>query len=406
MKLSKKLFGTLAALIITFSGSAQEDTISVMYYNLLKFPNINSSRITYLETVVQYMKPDIFVVCELTSGTGATSILNNALNTGSVNYYAAANYVDGPDTENMLYYNTNKLGFIEQNEISTSLRDINEYVLYYKDPGLTAASDTAYLYVYGAHLKAGNNQSDEVERAGITATLKSYLVTRDNPENTIVGGDMNIYYSTEQAYVNLTATNQANLYDPIGTGSYHNNPSYAIHFTQSTRTTSFDGGATGGMDDRFDMMMFSDDVVNGANGVRFIPSSYRAVGQDGLRWNSSLISPVNNSEPANIINALYYMSDHLPIYMELEVGGDLSLEEKHEQEVNVYPNPASSLVKVNSNYQIEFVSIVDGLGKEVVSIHGMNSSTLTLNTADLSPGVYHVLVESENAVSIEMLIIE
>src|SRR5690606_29751738 len=105
---------------------------------------INSGRITNLQTILQHTQPDILLVCELTSASGSNTILANALNTNGINHYNKANYVDGPDTDRMLYFDSTKFGYITQNEIATSVRDINEFVLYYKDPGLTAGSDTIY----------------------------------------------------------------------------------------------------------------------------------------------------------------------------------------------------------------------------------------------------------------------
>lgn len=403
----KKILLTLCLFSSSLGFSQGDDTISIMYYNLLKFPDINSARIAYLETVTHHVLPDILVVCELTSGSGSNSILNNALNTQGINYYQGATWVDGPDTENMLYYNSNKLGFISQSIIPTSLRDINEYILYYKEPGMSAATDTTYLYIYGLHLKAGNSGSDATQRDGQATTLKSYLNTRTYAENTMVGGDFNIYTSTEGAYGKMTASNQANLYDPIGPGNYHNNSLYVEHFTQSTRTDQFDGGSTGGMDDRFDMILFSDDMLDGQKGARFIPSSYRAIGQDGIsgRWNSSLISPTNNSEPSNVINALYYMSDHLPVYMEFEVGGDLSVDKLSniDSYIHVFPNPADDQVNIHMTQgQVEQYELIDMQGRLVAS--GTKSSAV--NTAGFQSGVYILYIQSTIGQTTRKVIIE
>lgn len=393
MSLKKKLL--LLTILIGSFGNAQE-TVSIMYYNLLKFPNTNSSRITYLKTIVQHVLPDIFVVNELTSSTGSNNILNNALNQNGITYYNAAQYISGPDDNNMLYYNSNKFGLVSQDVIETSLRDINEYVLYYKDPNLTASSDTVYFYIYGAHLKAGNDQSDANQRAAETATLKSHLLTRDNPENTIVGGDFNIYYSSESAYYNLVSSTQANLYDVLGSGAWHNNSAYSSIFTQSTRTTSFDGGATGGMDDRFDFILFSDDLINAENGAQYVNGSYNAIGQDGNRWNGSLVSPTNNSEPTEIINALYYMSDHLPVYMEMLVGGNVGVEEYAlNQLVDVYPNPTDGETTVASfEAEIESYTITDQLGREVYKLTEVNALQSAIPQGTLASGTYLVKINT------------
>lgn len=393
----KAVFTT--AFLLLFSGAFAQETISIMYYNLLKFPNVNSARISYLEEIVQHIQPDIFVVNELTSGSGANTILNSAMNTGPITY-AAATYVNGPDDENMLYYNTAKLGLVDENVISTSLRDINEYVLYYKNPLLTAQSDTAYLYIYGLHLKAGNNQSDETQRAAETSTLRSYLNTRSNPENTIVGGDFNIYYSSETAYNNLTGATMANLYDVIGSGSYHNNNMFATHFTQSTRTTSFDGGSTGGMDDRFDMILFSDDMLNGDNGVKYVNGTYRAVGQDGLRWNQSLISPTNSSEPANIINALYYMSDHIPVYMEMEVGGSLGIEESIDNQFTIYPNPVRDELAIESTApDYNSIQILDLQGRIIFEVENSSGKLKKIDLSTFDSGTYIVQIATSEGIA-------
>lgn len=396
-------------LIFSLAGFGQgEETISIMYYNILNFPDINSSRISYLTTIAQHVQPDILVVSELTSLSGSNSILNDALNVGAINYYSAAMYVDSPDDERMLYYNSQKLGLVSQNVIPTSLRDINEYVLYYKDPGLTASSDTVYLYMYACHLKAGNTTSDAADRASETSILKSYLNSRPNAENTIVGGDMNIYGSTEGAYINMTGTTQANLYDPIGAGNYHSNPAFAMHFTQSTRIDPIDGGSTGGMDDRFDMMWFSDDVLYGDNAAKFINGSYSAIGQDGLRLNQSLLNPANTSEPANVMNALYYMSDHLPIYMEIEVGGTLGLSNGliDNFDVSIYPIPVEEVLTVETGKaNAEKVCINDMFGRTVIT-QSVSGSSFNVFTGDLNEGTYFLTIETDRGTITKKVIVQ
>lgn len=389
-----------AIFFIAGSFSIAQETISVMYYNVLNYPETNSARITYLTTILQYVKPDILVVNEITSVSGSNTLLNSALNTGGITYYQAAAYVDGPDDENMLYYNSDKLGLIDQNEISTTLRDINEYILYYKNPNLTVASDTAYFYVYGAHLKAGTTASDENDRGAETVALKTYLANRSNPENTIVGGDMNIYGASESAYINLTGSSNMNLYDVVGAGEYHNNASYANHFTQSTRIDAFDGGSTGGMDDRFDFILFSDDVLSGQNGVKYKTSSYKAIGQDGLRWNQSLISPTNNSLPSNVINALYFMSDHIPVYLELEAGGEIGVEEINQDEnveVALFPNPASNSINLEiSKARGESYDIIDLQGRIMQSGELANENFNNIDLINFESGTYFIIVKTDS----------
>ena len=397
MRIIRTILFVIMTVQVNFSFS--QDTIKVMWYNILNYPEINSARINYLQTILQHVKPDIFVVCEITSVSGASTILNSALNVGTTSY-AMVNYTDGPDDENMLFYNTEKLGFIDQNEIPASPRQLNEYILYYKNPNLTAASDTAYLYLYACHLKASSDSQSAAERAAATATLRSYLSTRTNAENTIVGGDMNIYGSGEAAYINLTSETQANLYDPVTmpvpTPDWNDYANRMYH-TQSTRTVQIDGGSDGGLDDRFDMMLFSDDIRYGTNGIQFITNSYKAVGQDGNRYNGAINSPSNTSVPANVVNALYYMSDHLPVYMDLKVGGEVGIEEQTwlEDHVMVYPNPIEDVMYVDTEGLGEVeVELVDMSGRVMVSLSSFESWS-RIDVSSFAEGSYLLRVTSK-----------
>jgi hypothetical protein len=404
MKLKSLLLGAL--LVLSIQGAQAQDTIKFMTYNILNYPDVNTARIAYLKTIVQHIKPDVFLVNEITQPVGATNIISQALNQNGITYYAQSQYVQSPDDENMLFYNTQKLGLVQQNTISTSLRDFNEYILYYKEPGMTALSDTVYFYVYAAHLKAGNTASDIAQRGSETAVLKSYLSTRSNAENTVVAGDMNIYNNSEAAYINFTGTTQANLYDVVGSGIWHSNSFYKMHFTQSTRIVAIDGGATGGMDDRFDMILFSDDMQTGTNGAKYVPGTYRAVGQDGLRLNSSLIDPVNNSEPTNVINALYYMSDHLPVYMEVAVGGNLGVDQVKMSPLKVYPVPASDLLYVKIDAAVKSMHLIDLSGRRLTLSPETSGNVMKIDVSIVAAGTYMLQVETSTGSYTERIIIE
>jgi len=317
MKLSLLFFIVLIGINVH---SQERDTLKVMSYNLLKFPVISPERIDTLKKILSYVRPDIFMVCELTSGAGGNDILFNALNEDGVSSYDMSDYVSGPDTQNQLYFNSDKLRLAEQNEISTVLRDINEYVLYYNNIDIATTLDTTFFYIYVCHLKASMGFEDQ-RNTEITA-LKNYLDTRPSAENIIIGGDFNFYGSdTEPAWNTLLTGGDVIIKDPITLpGHWHADAGFAYVHTQSTRTVSINSGAFGGMDDRFDFIFVGEDLKNYSNDAIYIDDSYRAIGQDGLHYNNALIdSPVNISEPSDIISALYHMSDHLPVYLEIEV---------------------------------------------------------------------------------------
>jgi hypothetical protein len=179
-----------------------------------------------------------------------------------------------------------------------------------------------------------------------------------------------------------------------------------MHFTQSTRTVAIDGGSTGGMDDRFDMILFSDDMQTGSKGAKYISGSYRAVGQDGLRLNSSLLDPVNNSEPTNVINALYYMSDHLPVYMEVAVGGNVGVDEEVINSLKVYPVPANDVLYVKVDTAVKSIDLVDLSGRIFTLYPEISGDVMKIDVSAFAAGSYMLHVETSTGSYTERIIFE
>jgi len=296
---------------------AQYDTLRVMTYNTLDFPMSSAGREVHFSTVNQYVKADVILVNELSNATGANLLLN-ALNDNGITYYNKANFVYGSNLNNLLYYNSEKLGYHSQYEISTAVRDINEYVLYYKSDDLASTNDTIFFYFYVAHLKASEGYEDD--RLAEVNLFLARLNSISNAENVFFCGDMNVYTSSEPAYQAVINNTPYSFNDPLTAGSWHNNSSYSLIHTQSTRLVDFGGGSIGGMDDRFDFILFTNDVVNNSNKVAYIPGTCEAFGNDGNHFNDALIdAPINPNIPASVTNALYYMSDHIPVIADFRV---------------------------------------------------------------------------------------
>jgi hypothetical protein len=327
-----KLF-TIIALLAAL-GSQAQDTLKVMSYNLLNYPTARTiqEKNGYLTTIFGYAQPDILGVVELGNNVSyAESILNVVLNqNGTINKYARAAYscTAGSSICNMLYYNAEKLGLAHQYVIPfPTLREMNHYVLYYKSPDLALTHDTIFFNVIAVHLKASDSSADAAKRNEMTTLIMQHLNT--NPYgsgNVVVLGDFNMYRSTEAGYqtlTNYTANPSISFFDPLHflPSTWTNNATIAPYCTQATRLVDiFDGGSTGGMDDRFDMILFSPSLVNNTQSVDFIEGTYTAVGQDGLHFNNSLLaSPTNTTVPSNVLDALYYNSDHLPVTAKVAV---------------------------------------------------------------------------------------
>ncbi|HQN16405.1 MAG TPA: T9SS type A sorting domain-containing protein, partial [Bacteroidales bacterium] len=149
-----------------------------------------------------------------------------------------------------------------------------------------------------------------------------YLNTLNKKANYLLMGDFNTRTADEQCFQNFINHPNVNIrfYDPKNMiGNWNNNQSYSSVHTQSTHTTSDGCFSTGGMDDRFDFILQSEFIKNGTDHIRYVNGSYQAFGNDGNHRNDAINYGTNNSAPSEIIDALYDMSDHLPVVMNLYV---------------------------------------------------------------------------------------
>ena len=318
----KVLFILVFAVSYSYS---QTDTMTLVSYNLLNFPEgrddcgsntVVQNREDTLRKIMSYTKPDVFVACEIQNQSAISLILNSSLNFSGAPTYAAADYTSDGSLNNMLFYNSDKLTLQSQGEIDASPREIDHYLLYFNDPDLGVYFDTTFVHVYMSHLKAGNSSSNEQIRAGQTQAVMNYISTQPLDHNHFFCGDLNVYSSSESGYQNLINGPFA-LEDPISaSGNWNNNGSFDYLHTQSTRTSlNYDCGSKGGLDDRFDQILVSSNVMSGSDSLRYLVSSYDAVGNDGNHFNGNLLQGTNSQYPDSIVSALYHMSDHLPVLL-------------------------------------------------------------------------------------------
>ncbi|MFB6306288.1 MAG: hypothetical protein ABEH43_04760, partial [Flavobacteriales bacterium] len=232
------------------------------------------------------------------------------------------NQSSGDSLSSMFFYNSNKLKLKSQTEITTDLRDVNVYHMYANDPNLASHNDTIFINYYAAHLKAGSDASDKDQRKLEVDSIRKYVDSLPSDINHILGGDFNFKTSSEKGYQALISGGVDPFIDPIDRpGDWNANSSFSDIHTQSTRkSTDIECGATGGLDDRFDLIHTTDNIMNGTDSVEYIDSTYRTPGNDDQHFDESIISsPQNTSAPDSVIDALYYMSDHLPVVMDVSV---------------------------------------------------------------------------------------
>ncbi len=185
----------------------------------------------------------------------------------------------------------------------------------------------------------------------------------------IIGGDFNFYYHTEPACQEILYGQGLDLIDPINEmGNWHNNSSYNNVHTQSTRsaTGGYAGGAYGGMDDRFDIIFTSNDVMDGSSGIEYISNTYIADGQDGSYFNQSINNNNNSQVPQDIARALFYMSDHLPVSLMFSINAPLSILNSNNHNTNLkFLNSSKILVLDFKRVEKSKIIIYDLTGKIV-----------------------------------------
>jgi len=360
--------------------NAQTDTLTVMQYNLLNYNNYTSyctssnnnvsNKDAYIKTIIDYVLPDIFAVCEMNQlMTSVDRLLNNALNANGRTNYAKGNRTNlsNSDLINMVYYNTDKLIYHSYTAYPTDIRDINVYTFYYKDPLLSVTHDTAWITCIVMHLKAGSTTSNANERLAEVSILMNQLNALNKQGNYLVMGDFNTYSSNEECYQLLVNHDNPNIrfYDPISKpGNWNNNCSFAPYHTQSTHSSSNGCAASGGIDDRFDHIMTSLDIISGSKNVKYINNSYFALGNDGNHCNDSINQGTNNSVPPAVLNALYGNSDHLPVILKLQIEtatgideGNLKIPFDFYVLSNANENSGILVSTVNNKYNIDVFNV-------------------------------------------------
>ena len=185
-------------LLVIASYSNAQDTLSIMSYNLLNYSSVDGNKGRYIDlrNIIKNSNPDIMLVCEISSSGAPKYLLDSAFNKAGVGTYTRATFYDGTDTDNMLFYKTNKLKLKSQKQITTVLRDISQYLVY----KVVAPNDTAFLYLHMSHLKANSMPSDEAQRQVEVSSFCSDISSIPQTANIIFAGDMNLKSSTEAAY--------------------------------------------------------------------------------------------------------------------------------------------------------------------------------------------------------------
>lgn len=398
-----------------------QNSVKVMHYNLMQFGNNFSdcnqmtnnvnSKLSYLTTIVNYVKPDIFTCNELKSDYYAQMILDKSLNVNGETKYKRAVFRSNSDIANTLFYNSDVIGLKKQDIITTKPRFTDVITLYYKSADLGVTEDTVFINCFITHLKAGSYDSNIQERKSATEQIMFYRKYRIS-ENSLMMGDMNIYGASEPAFQNFTnfIPSDVNFNDPVNQeGEWNNNSNYKHYHTQSTHTGG-DCFSSGGMDDRFDFILVSNDLLT-TNSLQYKAGSYQAIGQDGSFFNKSLLSS-SSSIPDDVKNALYNNSDHLPVSLELSIYPPkltaTAIDKIASKDIDVIQSTGVLTVFSGNEIINANVSIIDSNGRTVIVQNSVNVNTngTTINVGKLNTGVFVLLIKNKNKLYSKKIIIK
>ncbi len=359
MAIKSNLYCTAATAVLLslLCMSTALSQLRVTNWNVTNYSlTLPSPRDGYFKTAIygQYqgrsMAPGVLIGEEFISAgsvTGFLNLLNTAPN--SPGDWAAAPFVDGPDTDSAFFYRTALVNFLGVTTVyspSGSTSDQPRNTMRY-DISLKGYSNgnAPVLALYSTHMKAGSTSSDQSRRLLEAQRIRADAQNLPDGWSFLVGGDFNIQSSTQSAYEELVESkpnNDGRFFDPIKSpGGWNNNSAFRFIHTQ-------DPMGTGGMDDRHDQILLGGSLVDG-EGFDYLGNSsisystttwndlnhsYRAWGNDGTSFDQNLTVAGNQMVGPTIAQALRDSTGnsnpnatggHLPVFLDLVVPPELDV---------------------------------------------------------------------------------
>ena len=329
-KLSRLTSLSLGCLCVALLASQAVGQLRVVSYNTANSDGFKPGQVG-LDTVLEaignevvngFATPiDVLALQEQTNSSLTTIV-------GDLNaIYGPGTYINAPINGQTtgagrpgLIYNTNTVSLISLQHFGTvngsnQARSTLRYGL--RPVGYDSAAD---FYVYSNHYKAGTSASDQNRRNIEAIALRANLDALGQGTHAILAGDYNIQSSSESSYQTLLASGNGQAFDPINTpGTWNNSSSLRHTHTQSPVTTQiWPGQITGGMDDRFDFQLITDEFQDD-EGLSYISGSYRAFGNNGTHFccNSSILS--GSGASPTVLTAIATASDHLPVVADYQL---------------------------------------------------------------------------------------
>ncbi|MDT8415827.1 MAG: T9SS type A sorting domain-containing protein [Flavobacteriaceae bacterium] len=391
-----------------------QNTIKTMVYNLLEFPSAPpANRELILKDIFTNYLPDLFMVNELQNEAGANLILNQTL-LPLAPHYARSTFAPNQsssfqDLNQMVFYNTEKLLLEDEELFETTVRDINHFT--FKLNTADQASNPIFLHVYVTHLKADDGtvfDDDQQDRLNMVNVFTDALNLIPADSFVLFAGDFNFKSSAEAAYQEiLDPTNNVILVDPVNRpGNWNNNSSFTDVHTQATRTSTVNfgnRGAGGGLDDRFDFIMMSQNFTTHPD-FFYNTGSYKAFGNNGNCFNLNINDAAcTGAFDQTLRESLFNMSDHLPVVAEFTLNAPLLNLEAFEPipllqfaSGNVVSSELELLINLAQLPENASLSAYNLLGQKVFTQSVGSQSRVNVPVSGLSAGVYLLKISGQS----------
>jgi hypothetical protein len=316
----------LFAILTLFASAPAAHAARIVSYNILNYPgSTGATRDPLFRTILSPLGADVVVVGEITSQAGVDEFLGSVLNTMEPGLWSAAPFVNGNDTDNAIFWKTSKFQFLGQWGFYPNAANLLRLVHVYRLKPAGYTSGATEIRIYAMHLKASTGF--EAQRFAECTGLRDSMNAVPPGTHAIALGDFNFYAGdgTEPGFGKMLesqADNDGRLYDPLGLQGldWQDNTTIQYAWTQSPCATGdtgcASGASTGGMDDRFDLILPTYNWNDG-EGLDLIPNTYVAVGNDGQHHNNGINAPPTIPEGSTYANALHAAADHLPVRIDI-----------------------------------------------------------------------------------------
>lgn len=357
---------------------------------------------------------DILLVQEQVSVSTTTQQLVSLLN----GIYGAGVYargtLDGQTTgagRPGVVYNTQTVVLLEEVQVNVPSSDgAARSTIRYKFRPAGYSSPEAEFYIYNSHFKAESDADSQSRRAVEAGQIRANSDALGDGVHLLYVGDLNLYTSAEAAWSILTQAGAGRAFDPAGmVGSWHDNPAFLLVHSQSpVNSERYGGQVTGGMDDRFDFQLTSEEMLDG-EGLSYIPGSYRVFGNNGTHLLNGEITTGEGAAPA-VLTALAETSDHLPVAADYQLPAKMTVSVEPIPAEILYNQPVSVAVTIHNTApvsvsagadELEYVltcsGAVSGVGSGTVWAAGSGDvQWVTLTASSIGPQSGQIVVSTSS----------